>query len=164
MSRNQLGKRSEAALRWIAAAGGVEVHFKQVPPYERAAVVNTAHLLEAMGLIVDHFGDPRLEDGGRTYSLTELGRTAAELLIWNDTSPPPPGASSGPTAPTTGPFSFGQPTCTNTAADERPRLARAPATRTPPVRPHLTAGRPALFRRRHDVDGPRQPSPSSVRS
>ena len=29
-------------------------------PYERAAVVNTAHLLEAMGLIVNHFDDPRM--------------------------------------------------------------------------------------------------------
>jgi len=93
MSAYQLGAKSEAALRSIAAAGGVEVHFRQIPARERAAVVHTAHLLIGMGLIIDHNQDPRMHDGARTYSLTPLGRTAIELFTWTDSERPDGGVT-----------------------------------------------------------------------
>ncbi|MEV4212554.1 hypothetical protein [Micromonospora sp. NPDC049662] len=80
---SQLGHKSTIALLLIAEAGGHEVRLRDIPAADRRFVHSKSLVLEQMGLIRhgarDLNGDPD-PDHYRIYSLTELGRTAAELI------------------------------------------------------------------------------------
>lgn len=87
---SQLGHKSTIALLLIAEAGGHEVALSDIPAGNRHYVNSKSHVLDGMGLIVhgarDVNGDP-LPHGYRIYSLTELGRTAVELIRAAATTP-----------------------------------------------------------------------------
>ncbi|MEU7802565.1 hypothetical protein AB0B10_25225 [Micromonospora arborensis] len=80
---SQLGHKSTIALLLIAEAGGHEVALRDIPAADRHYVNSKSHVLAQMGLIVhgarDVSGDP-VPPGYRIYSLTDLGRTAVELI------------------------------------------------------------------------------------
>lgn len=70
---SQLGRKAGIALLLIAEAGGVGVWLRDIPATDRHFVNSKGGVLAQMGLVVyDYFA--------QTYTLTELGITAVELL------------------------------------------------------------------------------------
>ncbi|MEU7823049.1 hypothetical protein [Catellatospora sp. NPDC049133] len=81
---SELGHKSTVALLLVAAAGGHQVRLRDIPPRDRHYLNSKAGVLEQMGLVMCDWSDDEsdtLRPAHRcAYTLTELGRTAAELI------------------------------------------------------------------------------------